>query len=117
MRSISLPSLATLRVGVVAALCGAAAFAAQAQAVYFSGPSVVRANAMATFEGGNFKANLPVTVVVSAPNGTESSYGAVAGADGKLSFSLMPVVKGNYRLSVNGSDGKPLVGATLIANP
>jgi hypothetical protein len=117
MRSISVSSKAGLRSAVVAAICGAAAIAAQAQAVYFSGPSVARANVAATFEGGNFKANLPVTVVVLAPNGAESSYGSVASAEGKLSFSLLPVVKGNYRLTVTGTDGKPLAAATLIANP
>lgn len=93
--------------------CGALTASAAADRVYFSGPSIARAGAEQVFSGAKFKPNLPVTIMVKAPDGQESGYSAVTGADGSLTHAVLPDRRGLYLLRVLDATGAVIVKAQL----
>lgn len=99
---------------LVGALVAGAALAADP---YFSGPSMTKPSAATTFSGKGFAPNAALTVMVKAPDGSSAGYSAVAAADGAFSYTLTPVMRGAYTITVTDSSGKALASATVAAMP
>lgn len=107
-----LHSLVTAIFAVAGLLMAAVATAATP---YFSGPSIAKLAAGATFSGKGFAPNAAVTVMVRAPNGAEAGFSAVAAADGSFTYKYMPTIAGVYAITVTDSSGKALAKAIFNA--
>ena len=98
-----------------------AAFLASAGAMadgpYVSGPSIAKLSQAVTFIGRSFAPNLPITVMLTRPNGTASAFGAVTAADGSFSYTLVASQQGQHDIKVADSSGRALASATLAALP
>lgn len=102
---------------VALAFAGAALVTgAWAQQAYFSGPSMTRLQQAATFKGKGFAPNQAFNVAQESPAGT-SVAGVVSGADGALSYTLVPGVAGAYTLRVTDNAGQTLAKATVAVLP
>lgn len=104
----------SMAVAVIAAITPIGAMA-QATAASIGGPSLVRTAQAATFTGQGFAANSALSISILAPGGSESVYGAVAGADGTLNYQISPRTVGVHQLRVLDSSGKVLAHANFIA--
>lgn len=96
------------------AMATAAAWAAD---LYFSGPSMAKPAVGAKFSGKGFAPNAALTVVVKQPDGSAAGYSAVAAADGSFAYTLVPVQKGAYTLTVTDSGGRALASAVVAVQP
>jgi len=99
---------------LVGALLAGAAGAAEP---YFSGPSMTKPSAATTFAGKGFAPNAALTVMVKAPDGSTAGYSAVAAADGSFAYTLTPLLRGAYTVTVTDSSGKALASAIVAAMP
>lgn len=82
--------------------------AAQQTTVSLAGPSMVNLSSSAVFQGRGLAPNSAVSVAVTAPNGVESHFSAVADASGQLSYSVAPASAGKYALKLLDSSGRLL---------
>ncbi len=82
-----------------------------------SGPSTARVAHAATFSGSGFAPNSAVSISVAASAGGEAHFSAVAAADGRLSYNLIPTVAGMYTLKVLDTSGKVLATAHVRTTP
>lgn len=114
MRKPSVRTARSLVLGLGALILAAAAMAASP---YFSGPSVAKPAAATKFDGKGFAPNSAVTVVVTSPSGATTSVGAVTGADGALSYTLVPSQTGAYSITVADSGGRALAKAVVAVLP
>lgn len=94
-------------------LCMPLLVVAQATPPSLSGPSMARAAEVAEFNGRGFTPNAAVSIAIRAPGGAESVYGAVAGADGSLTYRLTPAAAGAYQIKVTDSGGRVIASATF----
>ena len=82
-----------------------------------SGPSTARVAQNTVFSGAGFAPNTPLTVAVAAPGQVNAHFSAVAGADGNLSYTLIPHTAGRYSLKVIDGSGKVLTSTSVHAIP
>lgn len=101
------PAVARLGAGLALAFLAAAASAAP----YIAGPSMVRANEAARFDGRGFAANRAVTVVVTSPSGSEAHHSAVTDANGRLRYTATGTERGAHALKVLNDKGKPVAAS------
>lgn len=73
-----------------------------------SGPSMVKSAQQVVLSGSGFAANSAVSISVTNPSGVEAHYSAVTGADGKISYTLVPSAPGVYTVKVLSSGGATL---------
>lgn len=83
----------------------------------FSGPSITKPATPAQFQGLGFAPNAALTVLVKAPGGATSGFGAVAGPNGDFSYTLVAAQTGAYTVTVTDSGGRPLATATVAVLP
>ena len=89
----------------------------QASKVSLSGPSTARVAQQVTLNGSGFAPNSALSVSVTTPDAVEAHYGAVARAEGSLSYTLLPATPGRYLIKVLDSSGKVLATVNLFATP
>jgi hypothetical protein len=102
-------------------LCSAAGLSLAA-GEYLSGPSIAKSREAITLDGGSFTPGQALSVVITAPSGNQAIYGAVADAEGKLSYQFTPTETGIYEVRVMSATSKvaartPLATARLVAQP
>ena len=90
---------------------------AQASKISLSGPSTARVAQQVTLNGSGFVPNSAVSVSVTTPDAVEAHYGAVARAEGSLSYTLLPATPGRYLIKVLDTSGKVLATVNLFATP
>ena len=116
MKTRSFARLANAIVKPVVAVALSLPLLAAAQAgPTFSGPSVAKVSEAAVFSGSGYAANAAVSITVTQPGGAEATYGAVAGPDGKLSYSVPASTAGVYVVKVLSSSGTTLSTVNFIA--
>lgn len=99
--------------GIAALVLAASAMAA---APYFSGPSIVKVAAPVLYTGRGFAPNAALTVVVSTPqDGQSAAYGAVAAADGTLTYEVRARVAGPHVVTVTDTGGRAIVTLNFTA--
>lgn len=106
-------SITAIRLATVAALTFSIATPVLAADVFFSGPSIAKANTAVTLSGGNFQPNSSVTLMVRAPGGQEAGYGAVVDPTGKVIYRITPTQAGAYTVTVTATSGQVLASATF----
>ena len=89
-------------------LATSALFSMAQGAPSFSGPSMVKAAQQVVLSGSGFAANSAVSISVTNPSGNEAHYSAVTGADGRISYTLVPSAPGVYTVKVLSSGGATL---------
>ncbi len=115
MRNTSLGRLAGSAAIPVAAILASLPVWAMAQSgPSIAGPSVVRTAEMVVFTGRGFAADSPLSFAVVAPGGAESVYGAVASAQGTVSYQVSPRVAGAHTLKVLDTSGQVLATVKFI---
>ena len=105
----SRPAAARLGAGLVTVLLATAAWAAP----QFAGPSMVRTNEAASFDGRGFGANSALTVVVVSPSGAEAHFSAVPDAKGRLSYTATGTERGLHKVKVVNAKGKAVAMAAF----
>lgn len=88
---------------------------AQASPASLAGPSMVSVAAGATFSGRGLGPNTAVTIVVSAPDGSEAYYSAVVAPDGTLSYRVEAGAAGMYGIKVLDGTGKAVAATKFMA--
>lgn len=113
----SAPGLVRRAPGLSKSLCvGLILLAASsAYAASFAGPSVMRLNESAEFNGGGFAANSAVSISVTAPGGAEAHFSTVVGANGKLVYQVAAKTPGVHTVKVLNSSGRTLATARFVA--
>lgn len=101
------PAVVRLGAGLALAALAAAASAAP----QFAGPSMIRAQQSAKFDGRGFGANRALTVVVTAPSGSEAHDSAVTDANGRLKYTATGTERGTYAIKILNDKGKPVASA------
>lgn len=105
------------RGAVLALTLPLAASIAFAQAASFSGPSVAKVSETVTFRGSALPPNAAVTVLVAGPDGQTAGMGAVAQADGTLSYTFSSPRTGAHTLTLTDSGGRALASAAIVVLP
>lgn len=113
----SAPSLARHALGLSKTLCAGLLMvvASATYAASFAGPSVMRLNQSAEFNGGGFAANSAVSISVTAPGGAEAHFSTVVGANGKLVYQVAAKSPGVHIVKVLSSAGRTLATTRFIA--
>lgn len=93
---------------VTVVVCLPLLLAAQQTTVSLAGPSMVNLSSSAVFQGSGLAPNSAVSVAITAPNGAESHFSAVADASGQLSYRVAPGSTGKYALKLLDSGGRLL---------
>ncbi len=86
---------------------------AQSAPPSLGGPSMVRVASNVVFQGSGLAPNSAISMAIALPNGSESHHGAVADANGRLSYSLSPSATGIHTLKVLDSGGRTLATAVF----
>jgi hypothetical protein len=116
MKTGSFARLANAIVKPVVAVALSLPLLAAAQAgPSFAGPSVTKVSDTAVFCGSGYPATAAVSITVTLPGGAEATYGAVAGPDGKLSYSVAASTAGVYVVKVLSSSGSTLSTVNFLA--